>query len=227
MSAVGSSADSSSSCAQIRFAISSSTCWPSTTMRWCSSRSNTVSVSVMDAGAERRMVTGGVRRMVTGAPRCICATDRSAERGPVSCRLTSPCRLLVLGWSCSISGPYADGLAGRAHRRQRRIAVHAGVDRRCLRQIWARRCDRAPGPRPIRTRGTSRTPSWSLSCWRPLLPSRRRNNCRRTPPPGAPWNCSDVRATERSETVHPRRTRPIGFTSAGLLAVRLRFWIVL
>jgi hypothetical protein len=39
MSAVGSSADSSSICAAIRLAMSSSTCWPSTMIRCCRSRS--------------------------------------------------------------------------------------------------------------------------------------------------------------------------------------------
>ena len=38
MSRRWSSAESSSNSAQIRFAIGSSTSWPSTTMRWCISR---------------------------------------------------------------------------------------------------------------------------------------------------------------------------------------------
>ena len=85
MSAVGSSADSSSICAAIRFAISSSTCCPSTTIRCCSSRSYTESDSVMDAGAERRMVTAPPRRIPA----------------VVSCWLTSPCLLWSSTPGCS------------------------------------------------------------------------------------------------------------------------------
>src|SRR3954451_8248758 len=40
MSWRGSSAESSSSWAQMRLATASSTSWPSTTMRWCSSRAD-------------------------------------------------------------------------------------------------------------------------------------------------------------------------------------------
>src|SRR5215207_1785960 len=106
MSAVGSSADSSSICAAIRFAISSSTCCPSTTIRCWSSRSNTESLSVMDVGAPRRMVTP--------APRGIPAV--------VSCWLTSPCLL----WCSSpvvLSMPTLRGRPGHRPRTEALFAV--------------------------------------------------------------------------------------------------------
>jgi hypothetical protein len=74
MSESGSSPASSSICAAMRLEISESTCWPSTMMRCCSSRSYTESDSVIDVGAPPRRIS---------AP-----TSRSAVRGPMSSGLT-------------------------------------------------------------------------------------------------------------------------------------------
>src|SRR3954454_12468229 len=129
MSAVGSSADSSSICAAIRLAISSSTCCPSTTIRCCSSRSYTESDSVMDVGAARRMVAGA---------------GRPVRAAVVSCWLTSPCLLLMLAGELTRSltsvpygsRPYADQpITVRARRRCSLSAARSGGRRRSRRRF--------------------------------------------------------------------------------------------
>ena len=116
MSRRGSSADSSRSCAQTRFATASSTSCPSTTMRWCSSRAARSSSNARAGGAVAVLGTGtswgvGSRhartaraRRTPGSARSRSARSRSGDRPERPGIGATVHRTITAFWQSAING---------------------------------------------------------------------------------------------------------------------------